>query len=55
MHCSFLLSRHNLQYHINIMMREHTEWHVSFTTEIKHSYTQKILNILLQLQYLEMM
>lgn len=56
MHSSFSLSRHKWQYHINIMMRERIIWHVSITSEIKHSYTQKRLeNILLRLQYLEMM
>ncbi len=43
MHSSFSLSRHNWRYHINIMMREHTVWHVSITSEIKHSYTRKRL------------
>lgn len=41
MHSSFSLSRHNWRYHINIMMRERTVWHVSITSE--NSYTQKRL------------
>lgn len=43
MRSSFSLSRHDRRYHINITMREHTVWHVSITSEIKHGYTQKRL------------
>lgn len=33
MHSPVRLPRHNWRYHVNIKMREHTEWHVSVTSE----------------------